>query len=1148
MKPLGILKLHLKTIKISNLTYSDNCYEFHISKSAREKYKFEQKLFSLTGNTIFADYYSVRLFASKINKHRDLVNFPENAVKAGQINAMGLIDEILHYVVSLYKQDKNKNVFRESLDLLKSELGEQNVINTLTQFLEEFPSMPVYKKELTIENYLSKEGIQELILEEILNLYLANNNPAFGKYGELFDDMNLAKFSDYRNFISILKEYFNKQIPFGPENQNLIDMLQAPAKASPHSLSGQLEYIRKHWGLLLSKYMMKLYGSVDLIKEENKPIFDGPGPTLVPDFIKSGIDTYDEPERFSNDLEWMPNVVMIAKSTYVWLDQLSKKYKKDIYRLDHIPDEELDILASRGFTALWLIGLWERSPASKQIKQIMGNPEAVSSAYSLFDYIIANDLGGESAYNDLRHRAWQRGIRLASDMVPNHTGIFSKWIIEHPDWFVQLDHPPFPNYSFNGQNLSNDDRVSVFIEDGYWNHSDAAVVFKRVDNFTGDTKYIFHGNDGTSMPWNDTAQLNYLKQEVRESVIQTILHVARRFPIIRFDAAMTLAKKHFQRLWFPQPGTGGDIPSRSENAITREQFDEIFPVEFWREVVDRVAQEVPDTLLLAEAFWMMEGYFVRTLGMHRVYNSAFMNMLKNEENEKYRQSIKNVMDFNPGILKRFVNFLNNPDEDTAIAQFGKDDKYFGVCTIMITMPGLPMFGHGQVEGFAEKYGMEYRRAYWDEQEDQYLIEKHNREIFPLLKKRYLFSGVENFVLFDLVSTDGSVNENVYAYSNGIGDERALILYNNKFQEARGRIHFSSVTAQKDNGNSKQISVAQALQLVPDEKYYCIFKDQISGLEFIRNQKLFHEEGFYNELDAFKYQVLMDFRQIRDNEFNHYRDLANHLNGRGVPDMQEALQETFLVPIHYPFKEIINTGFLNFAYDNLSDTNKWKNVQQEFKKKYSNLIYEIIRYQKLNLDPEKNISDTIKNFNNIFVYFNSGFVIDKKDFKDNLSIFVCWIIIFNISKLFESKDSSVQSIALLDDWLFGKIINHLFYDINNNESESAKKYLLLKILLLFPDWMIKAEKKLTQSVNSLFSNQHVSRFLQLNRYQEILFLNAESLSELVLAFYHITAIDQDITEKDFTKTSNQFVKTIKKINSTAKASGYRVSELLETIEN
>ncbi len=234
-------------------------------------------------------------------------------------------------------------------------------------------------------------------------------------------------------------------------------------------------------------------------------------------------------------------------------------------------------------------------------------------------------LGGDEAYQRLRERAWQRGIRLASDMVPNHMGIDSDWVLQHPDWFLSLPYSPFPSYSFNGKDLSPDEHVGIYIEDHYYDRTDAAVVFKRVDRWSGDTRYIFHGNDGTSMPWNDTAQLNYLREDVREAVIQTILHVARKFPIIRFDAAMTLAKKHYQRLWFPSPGTGGAIPSRSDHSMTKAQFDEVFPVEFWREVVERVASEVPDTLLLAEAFWLMEGYFVRTLGMHRVYNSAFMN-------------------------------------------------------------------------------------------------------------------------------------------------------------------------------------------------------------------------------------------------------------------------------------------------------------------------------------------------------------------------------------------------------------------------------------------------------------------------------------------------------------------------------------------
>jgi hypothetical protein len=100
-----------------------------------------------------------------------------------------------------------------------------------------------------------------------------------------------------------------------------------------------------------------------------------------------------------------------------------------------------------------------------------------------------------------------------------------------------------------------------------------------------------------------------------------------------------------------------------------------------------------------------------------------------------------------------------------VDQFGKEDKYFGICTMMATLPGLPMFGHGQVEGFTEKYGMEYRRAYWDERPDETLVDRHRRQIFPLLKKRYLFSQVHDFLLYDFYSAEGYVNEDVFAYSN-----------------------------------------------------------------------------------------------------------------------------------------------------------------------------------------------------------------------------------------------------------------------------------------------------------------------------------------------------------------------------------------------
>ena len=379
----------------------------------------------------------------------------------------------------------------------------------------------------------------------------------------------------------------------------------------------------------------------------------------------------NEYEAFSADQAWMPTVVMMAKSTYVWLEQLSRKYGRHIHKLDMIPDEELRLLADRGMTALWLIGLWERSVASQRIKHLRGQSDAVASAYSLKEYNIAEDLGGNDAYRNLRDRAGRYGLRLASDMVPNHMGIDSPWVIEHPDWFVFRWESPYPAYQFNGPDLSPDSRVEIKIDDHYYDQTDAAVAFRVRYNASGETRYIYHGNDGTTFAWNDTAQLDYSKAYVREQVMQTILHVARMFPIIRFDAAMVLAKRHVQRLWFPLPGVGGSIPSRAENAMSDEEFNAIMPAEFWREVVDRVAAEVPGTLLLAEAFWMLEGYFVRTLGMHRVYNSAFMNMLRDEENAKYRSYLKKTIEFDPDILKRYVNFMSNPDERTTIDQFGK---------------------------------------------------------------------------------------------------------------------------------------------------------------------------------------------------------------------------------------------------------------------------------------------------------------------------------------------------------------------------------------------------------------------------------------------------------------------------------------------
>ena len=866
---------------------------FHVSRAARERYGLSAELFSLTGNVVFLDLHAARLFTRRINEVRRAAGAAVESLGAGDMNAMGLIDEILHFVVGLYLSRVAPDAFSRALAFAEQRLGAQAVRSVVDVFRSEFPPVHPPAPEPPVE------------LEEILLLSLANSNPAFQPFSELFDHRPMER-GAYRSLVDSVGEFFRTQPVFGPDNQDLVTMLRSPVMAAPHSLAGQLEFIRTRWGSLLGDLLLRLLTGMDVLKEEQKLRFAAftPGPPEVYEYAGQGA----EVEAFSEDREWMPRAVMIAKNVLVWLDQLSRAWGREIRRLDQVPDEELDRLASAGFTALWLIGVWERSGASREIKRRMGNPEAEASAYSLYDYTIAAELGGQASLENLRGRAWQRGIRMASDMVPNHTGVDSKWMAEHPERFLSWPHdwPPFPSYTFNGPNISSTPGVGVYLEDHYWDRKDAAVVFKRVDFSTGSARLIYHGNDGTHMPWNDTAQLDFLNPETREAVIQTILHVARQFPVIRFDAAMTLTKKHFQRLWYPEPGRGGDIPSRAGNGRSRHDFDAAMPVEFWREVVDRVAREAPDTLLLAEAFWLLEGFFVRTLGMHRVYNSAFMHMLKDEDNAGYRQTIKNTLEFDPEVLKRFVNFMSNPDEQTAIEQFGDGDKYVGVCTLMATLPGLPMFAHGQVEGLREKYGMEFRRAYWNESANADLVRRHEREIFPLLRRRALFAGVSSFLLYDFFEPGGAVNENVFAYSNRWGDQRCLVLYHNRYAEARGWTRTSVAFAVKTPHGKRreQRSLGEGLDLPNDPRAFVIFREHVSGLLYIRSCREIWEKGLYAELGAYRCQVYLDFSVVRDDERGRWSSLAAELGGRGVPDIDAALREREMRPVRESFRAVL----------------------------------------------------------------------------------------------------------------------------------------------------------------------------------------------------------------------------------------------------
>ncbi|MCK9424808.1 MAG: alpha-amylase family glycosyl hydrolase [Ignavibacteriaceae bacterium] len=1142
-------------------------YDLHVAKNVRIKYQFDESLFSVQGNVLIANFYQARLLAQKINSKREEEKIFDAYVTPGQLNAAGLLHEIFHFVIRHYEEKENPGVFERSIFYLKNSLGGDEVEKVLRKFVELFPPVAVQKGITPQVQYLSGstngKPNREIILEEIILLHLENLNPAFQNLKELFDDKHIAEGSPYKNFLSTTEKFFEQEKPLSIENLSLLSALRKPILSNLTNLEAQLDYIREKWKVIIDeKLLEKILGGEDLIREDVKLFIQhgGVGTPPVPDYQllmtddelekirkeyeqqkgsleDTSLSYHFEPEQFTQDIDWMPRVVMLAKNIFVWLDQLSKKYQRDIFRLDQIPDEELDRLASWNINALWLIGIWERSAASKKIKQFCGNPEAAPSAYSLYDYVIANQLGGEQAFENFKHRCTQRHIRLSSDMVPNHTGIFSKWILERPDYFIQASNSPYPSYTFTGPDLSDDSHYQIRIEDKYYAKTDAAVVFQLIDNWSGQIRYIYHGNDGTNMPWNDTAQLNLLLPEVRESLIQTIMHVARKTPIIRFDAAMTLAKKHFSRLWYPQPGHGGAIPSRSDYAMSHEAFNRVFSEEFWREVVDRINYEMPHTLLLAEAFWLMEGYFVRSLGMHRVYNSAFMHMFMKEENDKYRDLITNTLEFNPEILKRYVNFMSNPDEETAVNQFGKGDKYFGVAVMMITLPGLPMFAHGQVEGFTEKYGMEYYRAYYSEFVDENLVRRHEEEIFPLLEKRYLFSQVSNFEFYDFLDESGNVNENVFAFSNMKGNERTLVFYNNSYEQAKGKIHFSTGKVSSEaNTDLRSKSLTEALDLNVFGDIYFVLKDHKTKIEFLRNGKELMEEGISVFLNGYQYHVFLGFTEVKD-ETGEYHELHKLLNGNGVQSITQALKELKLFPLHEAVINLCNRellkefsivcGFIEQSKLKAGSKNLEK-VTSYGRTKILNLVNEVKTYLFMPIN-EQNIVHTIEQkffiLSTLDLFVSS---LKKKEVQESLKhalvfyngnsaykdFFILYTIILTILEAVKSSHENDELLHLYNELVLDKPLWQGLLHLSDTFETIKQEFGLAKILPseenIFPDELLAIVNSKSSRRNTtlkgkaagkksdflklvkLLNKDFVKKFLSVNEYQGKVYFSKENL--------------------------------------------------------
>ena len=675
------------------------------------------------------------------------------------LNAQVLIQELLTHWV-LQEEDTNWHLLTDGPIWLEGRLGR----NRLREAAEKVASL------FTVEPLGSSgRALSPIQLWSMVLLWIANRNTNLQHARILFDDTSLSEETAYGDIVECFNELWMERLT---RKKGPLTRLVEAGKCPEEQLTWLLKNSRPREGDLLTRAQRGL----DFIREGGRrpktrsPDREG-GDSTAPSVDGSRVPT------LGTESDWMLGAVITAKYVLPWLSRLG------VQRLDEIPSSALQELKELGFNTLLLIGLWHRSEASRKLKK----GAAVGSAFAATSYGIPEELGGDKGLEVLKTRCEALGITLGCDMLLNHFAIDSEWVKHWSSYFIQTPEPPLPDYSFSNDPVFDDGRIQLRIEDGYYrNPPEPAVVFQRKDSSSGDTSYLYHGNSGDEV-WYDTAQVDLTQQIVRENLCKEVVAQARRFGLIRLGVAMLSIKQHSQRLFFPAPGDGGAVASRSRFGLSKEEFDQRMPEEFWTEVLNRVAEEAPGTMLLAEDPWRMERHF-SSLGFPRAYSIQFLQYLRTGKNTELQTWLRETVHEKELDPPRFVHFLSAPGRRPATVEFGKGDRYFAACTLLAAWPGTPLFNHGQAEGLLEKFDAYSAEPTYAESTDRVFLDRHRREIRPLLEKRRFFNNMAQFQVVDfLVSTEGDPIKDVFAFTNRNTKEAVLVIVNHSSTWWKGQI-------------------------------------------------------------------------------------------------------------------------------------------------------------------------------------------------------------------------------------------------------------------------------------------------------------------------------------------------------------------------
>ncbi len=439
-------------------------------------------------------------------------------------------------------------------------------------------------------------------------------------------------------------------------------------------------------------------------------------------------------------MPWRHNPTLYEINTWVWLNELSIQAGRRLTLAD-VPDAALDTLANWGFDAVWLMGVWERSPRGREIARTLPDLQAeyaralpgyttddiVGSPYAIHRYVVDPALGGRKGLAALRKRLSERGLSLLLDYVPNHVAVDHPWTMERPDVL-----------------LTGTQADQIAQPENYFSASSNGPI-------------VAHGRDPYFPPWTDTAQINAFAPEARQAATETLLDIASQADGVRCDMAMLLLNRVFSHTWHQAAP----------------------PTEFWSDVIPAAKESHRDFVFFAEAYWDTESE-LHALGFDAVYDKRLYDRLRDKDAAEVRDHLLATLAYQ----RKMVRFIENHDEARAMIAFGAE-RSRAAAVVTTFLPGVRMVHDGQLEGRRIKLPVQLGRRS-AEAPDAVSIAFYQALLNEASAPPYHDGVFMALAVNPILGRDAS-HEALIAFAWALDNDWRLVVVNDSFQTVKGRV-------------------------------------------------------------------------------------------------------------------------------------------------------------------------------------------------------------------------------------------------------------------------------------------------------------------------------------------------------------------------